>query len=104
MKENQILIIIKEPGKAPEIELLFENTLQAFQAAVGGPIEVVTVDEHTVLVCNEEGRLRQLPYNGIIAGIPFVGTVLAVGVKDEEFTSVRGSHIPRLLRMMEGRE
>lgn len=102
MKENQILIIIKEPGKAPEIEPLFENTLQAFQTAVGGPIETVTVDEHTVLICNEEGRLHQLPYNGIIAGIPFFGTVLAVGVRGDDLASVRGSHIPRLLRMMEG--
>ena len=39
MKENQILVIIKEPGKDPVVEPLFDNTLEAFQEAVGGYIE-----------------------------------------------------------------
>lgn len=43
MKENQIMVIIKEPGKEPYIEPLFENTLEAFQTAVGGYIETVTI-------------------------------------------------------------
>lgn len=41
MKEKQILVIRKEPGKLAEVEPLFENTLEAFQAAVGGYIETV---------------------------------------------------------------
>ena len=36
MKEKQILVIIKEPGKAPAVEPLFDNDLKAFQKAVGG--------------------------------------------------------------------
>lgn len=36
MKENQILVVIKEPGKEARVEPLFENTLKAFQKAVGG--------------------------------------------------------------------
>ena len=43
-KEKQILVIKKEPGKPAEIEPLFENTLEAFQEAVGGYIEAVTID------------------------------------------------------------
>ena len=39
MKENQILVIIKEPGKDPVVEPLFDNTLEAFQEAIGGYIE-----------------------------------------------------------------
>ena len=41
MKEKQILVVIKEPGKPPRVEPLFENTLEAFQKAVGGYIETV---------------------------------------------------------------
>lgn len=43
MKEKQILVVIKEPGKPPRVEPLFENTLEAFQKAVGGDIETVTM-------------------------------------------------------------
>ena len=36
MREKQILVIRKEPGKSAEVEPLFENTLEAFQAAANG--------------------------------------------------------------------
>ena len=53
MKEKQILVIRKEPGKSAEVEPLFENTLEAFQAAVGGHIEAVTVTQDLCILCNE---------------------------------------------------
>ena len=102
MKENQILICVKEPGENPRVEPLFDNTLEAFQKAVGGYIETVTIAEDLVLICNEEGRLRGLPYNATICGVPFVGTVLAVGVKGDEFASVKGKHVSAVLRMLRG--
>ena len=77
MKENQILICIKEPGKEPRVEPLFDNTLEAFQKAVGGYIETVTIAEDLVLICNEEGKLqgmqgnRRLENGSVIAG-PFL--------------------------------
>ena len=43
MGENQILVAIKKPGELPGLEPLFENSLEAFQKAVGGYIEVLTV-------------------------------------------------------------
>lgn len=43
MRERQITIIKKEPGKMPELVPLFENTLEAMQEAVGGYIETVTM-------------------------------------------------------------
>ena len=39
------------------------NTLEAFQAAVGGYIEVVGLDANAALVCNKEGKLTGLPAN-----------------------------------------
>lgn len=43
MKEKQILAVVKEPGQSPRVEPLFDNTLEAFQQAVGGYIETVTI-------------------------------------------------------------
>lgn len=102
LKENQILVVIKEPGNAPKVEPLFENTLEAFQEAVGGYIETVTVADDLVIVCNEEGRLIGLPHNTTVCGVSFVGTIIAVGIKCDEFASLKSKHVPTVLRMMEG--
>lgn len=102
MKEKQILVMIKEPGKEPRIEPLFDNTLGAFQDAVDGYIETVTVNTDLVPICNEEGRLRGLPYNVTICGYDFVGTVIAVGRKGAEFASIKAAYIPYVRAMLEG--
>ena len=103
-REAQILICIKNPGEDPKIGLLFDNTLEAFQAAVGGYIETVTIASDLVLVCNDEGRWRGLPYNTTICGCPFYGPVLAVGVKGDDFASIKGSSIPLVLDLLRGKE
>ena len=104
VKEAQILICIKNPGEDPKIEPLFENTLEAFQEAVGGYIEAVTLFRDLTLICNEEGRLRGLPYNTTIGDCPFYGPVLAVGVYGPDFVSVKGSSIPFVLDLLRGKE
>lgn len=101
-KERQILICIKEPGKQPEVEPLFDNTLEALQKAVGGWIEAVTLCTDLVLICNEEGRLIGLPYNTTIGGHDFFGTVLAVGAKGDEFASIKGSNVSTVLKLLAG--
>lgn len=100
LKENQILVVIKEPGQAPKVEPLFDNTLEAFQEAVGGYIETVTIAEDLVIICNEEGRLRGLPFNVNVCGIGFVGTVIAAGVKGDEFASLKSRHVPSVMRLL----
>lgn len=102
MKERQILIIKKKPGKAPEIEQFFENSLESFQKAVGGYIETVTFASNACVICNEEGRLMDLPYNCNFYGVDFVGTILIVGVKGEEFASLPSVTIPTLLKTLKG--
>lgn len=101
-KEAQILICIKEPGSPPRIEPLFDNTLEAFQQAVGGYIETVTVADDLVLICNEEGRINGSPYNVTICGCDFFGTVLAVGIAGDEFASVKGRLVSMVLNMLRG--
>ena len=83
--------IRKKPGCAPEI-IEVENTLKALQAEVGGYIETVTIASDAVIICNEEGRILGLPYNCRFFGVDFVGTVLIVGTKGEEFCDVSGAN------------
>ena len=84
---DKITVVVKEPGKAPEIRQI-DNTLKALQDVVGGYIETVTVATDMVIICNEEGLIKHLLPNCRILGCYFVGTILAVGVDGEEFTDV----------------
>lgn len=83
--------IRKKPGCAPEI-IEVDNTLKALQQEVGGYIETVTVASDTAIICNEEGRILDLPNNGRVCGVDVVGTVLIVGTKGEEFCDVSGAN------------
>lgn len=79
--------IIKRVGENPEpIEI--DNTLEALQAAVGGYIEPVTFAPDAVVICDEEGRIKGKPKNCTIWDADFVGDLLFVGVKGDEFTDL----------------
>jgi len=85
---NRIRVLKKEPGKkARWVEI--ENELKPLQEAVGGYLESVTLFEDLVILCDEEGRLKGLPYNCEICGVTFVGTILICGVEGEEFADLR---------------
>lgn len=102
MNEKQILVVIKEPGKAPVVEPWFENTLESFQAAVGGYVETATLATDLILICNEEGRLLGLPHNCNVYGVDFCGTILAVGSKGDDFASLKAQNVPFVLRLLGG--
>ena len=93
--------VYKEPGKAARI-VEIENSLQALQKAVGGYIETVTLFSDATILCNEEGRLQGLPYNCTVAGVDFVGSVLAVGVDGCEMCGLSDEAAGFLQRMLEG--
>lgn len=85
--KKKIKVIIKDPGKKPRC-VWISNTLENLQKVVGGYIEAVTIASDMCIICNEEGRLRNLPYNCDICGVSFVGTIVFVGVSEDEFCSV----------------
>ena len=70
------------------------NNLENFQKYVGGYIETVTLVPEIdcvpgiVVICDEEGLLKQKPYNCQYAGIDFVGDIIVIGCKGEEFCDV----------------
>ena len=70
MKEAKIKVLALLPMELPkEIEL--DNTLEAMQNFVGGLIECITLSDTgsaVTLVCNDEGKLLELPPNRMLWG------------------------------------
>ena len=85
---KKISALSKRPGEPPR-HVWVSNNLEALQKAVEGYIETITVSRgdgrDLVIICNEEGKLKDKPYNCNIAGYDLVGPILIVGVDGEEF-------------------
>lgn len=87
MKEK-IRVIIKEPGKDFRQDTM-PNTLEAFQKLVGGYIEAIPVTNRMIIICNEEGKLLDLPQNFELFGSDIIcGTAIFCGVDGEDFGDV----------------
>lgn len=84
---EKINVIIKRSDSKPYSSWI-SNNLKNLQRLVGGYIETVGVFEDCVVICNEEGRLQNLPYNCEFCGIDFVGDIIFVGVKGDEFVDL----------------
>ena len=89
---DSIRVLKVEPGQAPEM-VVMPNTLDAFQAAVGGDIEAVGLDANAVLVCNETGKLMGLPANRQVGGDTIAGTFLVVGMEGGDFCSLSDADV-----------
>lgn len=64
------------------------DTLENLQRIVGGYIEVATVFADALVICNEEGRLLNLPENRSLFLAGFCGDCLICGVDGEDFASL----------------
>ena len=87
---KKIKVLIKQPQEPAGHIIRIDNTLKALQRIVGGYIETVTITDGVVLICNEEGKIRDLPVNCTVAGIPdrLYGTVIIAGTEGDEFTDI----------------
>lgn len=59
---DNLTILVVEPLKTPRT-MTIPDTLEALQDIVGGWIQAISLDETTVLYCNEEGKLKGLTPN-----------------------------------------
>ena len=80
-------VIRKEPGKRSE-RITIPNTIKAMQKEVGGYIQCVYITSDVVVLCDEEGRLKEQSYCCTIKNNGFVGTVLIAGVDRDGFCSI----------------
>ena len=98
LPEENIRVLVVEPGKDPEVRVI-ENSLEGVQQIVQGYIECVTLHdkdgENLVLICNEEGKIRNLQMNAIIPEIDdmIFGTLLIAGTDRDEFASLTDGQI-----------
>lgn len=83
----KIKVIIKQPGQKPYVTHI-SNSLENLQKTVGGYIEMVNLGPGAVLLCDEDGRRKNLPYSCNIGKLSFVGPVIFAGIEDGEFSSI----------------
>lgn len=98
---DKIKALVVEPEKTCQVQEI-SDTLEAMQTIVGGYIEAVTpFAESVAIVCNEEGKLRGLPFNRPLlddSGEPYdilCGTFFITGVRGENFVSLTDEQIRR---------
>ncbi len=89
--KDRISVWFKADHDTRSVIIEIDNTLEALQNLVGGYIETLTVFEDAVLIFNEEGRLRGMPYNCTFCGVNLVGPVVLAGVDGDEFTDAPDS-------------
>ena len=86
LSKNEIKVIIKEPDKQPVVTNI-TNSLRKFQKIIGGYIQVIPLGYDNdannptaiFLLCDEDGKLKELPYNLSANGYNIVGTVIILG-------------------------
>ena len=55
-------VLVVEPEHRPEVREI-NDSLKVMQGIVGGLIQPIYLDDSVALVCNDEGRLMNLPAN-----------------------------------------
>lgn len=85
---TKIKCIVKRVGEPVGHFEWIANTLEALQHAVDGYIETITMTADTLLIVNEEGRIRGLPYNCTIMSLDLVGDILVCGYDGDEMCDV----------------
>lgn len=91
--KEKIRILYKEVGKEPQI-MFIENTLEAKQELVGGLIEVVPYED-VLIICNEEGKLLNMPPNLVFEYDYIAGNCFVIGddYKNADFKSLTDEEI-----------
>ena len=94
-------VLIVEPGKHPRKADL-EHTLERLQTIVDGCIEITYPWKDAVgLVCNDEGLLRQLPFNRLVApGSGIFGTFFLCGLGEEDLTDLPDDMADKYLKLL----
>lgn len=94
-------VLMKEPGKAPR-QLEINNSLNTMQVLVGGYIEHLSFCVPGVgLIMNEEGKIKDMPFNFFYYGDDIRGTVLFVGDSGEEFSALTDEQVSEIRKILD---
>ncbi len=86
---KEISVLLVEPGKAPRLAKA-EDTLEAFQKIVGGPVEAgCYLPQRVMLIRREDGQgLPPNRANPANSGDTIFGTFLLCGFDDDAYISM----------------
>ena len=86
-------VLFKDVGN-PVRSMVIPNELGVMQQLVDGYIEIITLLDDLVIICNDEGRINGMKKNFRIDALnDFVfGPALFVGADGEEFCSIKEEH------------
>lgn len=95
---KKLTVVMVEPHKAPYVTKI-DDELSALQKAVGGYIEVVGNGYGTLIICNEEGKLKGLEGNRRIrdGASVIADTFFVVGDNGENFRSLTESEVVKYM-------
>ncbi|MFE4118585.1 DUF3846 domain-containing protein [Priestia sp. YIM B13448] len=100
VKEEFITCASLDVGKEPQV-VRSVNELEAFQSAVGGDIEIIslTPERNILMVVNAEGKIKKLESNLKMGNDIVVGTAIIVGCDAEEgeFRSLKNEELQMAL-------
>lgn len=89
-------VVVAEPGKKAEVKTI-PATYEALKKLVGGPVETThPLTDDTAVLCNEVGKLIDLPMNRVMydhSGNPadvYCGPIVCIGSRKDrvDFTSL----------------
>lgn len=92
-------VLVFRTQSAPRLEHI-PNELDSMQGIVGGYIEPICLDDDLILVCNEEGRLRDLPPTARCAAGDIAGPCFVVKNGDEDFVGLTAEDVLSALRQV----
>jgi len=100
-EKSTLTVLMVEPGKAP-YQATIGADLKSLQQVVGGYIEsIAPYDDPVAIICNEEGKLEQLPFNRGLRDESgnlydyIAGNFIIVGLGEEDFTSLPPEYIEK---------
>lgn len=104
-KEQKINVLRVQPNLKPDV-ISLNNNLHALQAAVGGLIEIKSLEEGICVLLNEEGKLIGLEPNRRLGGDILVGVFYVVGSDDStgDLTSLSDEQISKYTKIFFGSE
>ena len=106
MKEKTLRVLYVEPMKTPVVKDVKDN-LTTYQQMVGGHIQLLyPFSENVGVVCNDEGKLLNLPPNRLLrdenTGKPYdvlCGNFFVIGLKNNDFCSLTEDQVKKYHRM-----
>ncbi len=98
-------ILVIEPECKPRVQAI-DGTLETMQQLVGGLIQTLyPFDDSVALVCNDEGKLMNLPHNRCLrdeSGQVYdivCGTFFICGIEGDSFASLTDEQVQRYRTM-----